>query len=334
MRFSHGIEPNLTFKFTDRMRRNITVDAAYSAAVLNTKKALWKRTGLITHSDTHYLAALILESHPQISSLLVQRFPVLLVDEVQDTSWFLGRALIELLKVSGLRGFVVGDSDQAIYEFGGANPNIFSVIESVNGAKTFPLTISQRCATRICTIASALSDSGAKVLPKTGASLGRVVMLVHTLSKPAPDPSLIRTIAAITDTSKSGGILARRNQTLSRLRGIEDRASFPGQSRLARAIDRACGLLQTDQAAKAGGIVAKELYALAFNDEVFSRTKLKGRGINLREWKASVYRHPSESAQSLRVVHSSPYPKEPGSNEDLPLTHQRHGRMGVPRSGA
>jgi DNA helicase-2/ATP-dependent DNA helicase PcrA len=305
MRFNQGTGSNLTFRFTDRMGRNATVESAYSEAVLKRKKSVWKDAGLITHSDTHYLAARILESYPQIGSLLTQRFPVILVDELQDTSWFLGRALIELLKVMRLRSLLVGDPDQAIYEFGGANPNIFSVIEALEGAKSFPLTISQRCATRICAVASALSDSGATVFPKDGAFEGRVVMLVHAFDKPAPDPTLIKGVVAIINSDKSAVVLARRNQTLLRLRGAADRAAFPGRSRLARAMDHACVLLQTVQAAKAAAMVSKELYALAFDDEAFSRTKLIGRGIDLRRWKECIYSVLAGAAESKAATWNS-----------------------------
>ena len=46
------------------------------------EKLLWKNTGLITHSDTHYLAASILEKHSDIAALIAARFPVVLVDEL------------------------------------------------------------------------------------------------------------------------------------------------------------------------------------------------------------------------------------------------------------
>jgi DNA helicase II / ATP-dependent DNA helicase PcrA len=302
VRFNQALGANLTFRYTNHMGRNDSVPAAYSAAILARKKLLWKNTGLITHSDTHYLAATILETHPEIASLIAQRFPALLVDELQDTAWFLGRALIELLKVQGVRSMVVGDPDQAIYEFGGANPHLFSVIEALPGAKVFPLTVSQRCSRRVCNVASALSDSGAIVKARLDAPDGRAVMLVHGLAKPAPDATLIKDIVALTQEPACTTVLARRNQTILRLRGTEDRATFPGHSRLARGIDNACVLLRTGQASKASSIVSKELYALAFGDEVFGRTKLRARGIDIVEWKQSVYEILSSATESTATA--------------------------------
>jgi len=298
VRFNQGTGASLTFRYTNHMGRNGNVPAAYSAAILAKKKMLWKNTGLITHSDTHYLAAAILEMHPDIAALVAQRFPVLLVDELQDTAWFLGRALVELLKVKNVRSMVVGDPDQGIYEFGGANPNLFSVIEGLPGAKVFPLTVSQRCSRRVCRVASALSDSGATVNARSDAPDGRTVMLVHTLAKPAPDATLIKDIMALAQEPACVTVLARRNQTILRLRGAEDSATFPGRSRLARACDNACVLLRTGQAAKASSIIAKELRTLAFDDEVFSRTKLRDRGIDLIDWKQSVYKVLSSATES------------------------------------
>jgi superfamily I DNA/RNA helicase len=49
-------------------------------------------------------------------------------------------------------------------------------------------------------------------------------------------------------------------------------------------------LLRANQSAKASAIVAKELFALAFKDEAYSRTKLLNKGIEVRDWKQSIYR--------------------------------------------
>ena len=298
VRFNQGVGPSTTFRYTDRMGRNSNLPAQFCAATLSKKQALWKNSGLMTHSDTHYLAAVILESFPSIAKLIARRFPVLLVDELQDTSWFLGRGLVELLKVPTVRGMVVGDPDQAIYEFGGANPHIFSVIEGLDGAKAFPLTTSQRCASKICAVASVLTDSGKQVVPKTDAEEGRAVMLVHSLDKPVPDSSLIQCIGTLTSGAVSLAVLARRNQTISRLTGEQQKPIFPGHSRLARAIDHACVQLNAGQADRASKTVSKELYDLAFDDESFSRRKLLARGIQLHEWKKHVYMILSSAAES------------------------------------
>jgi hypothetical protein len=139
---------------------------------------------------------------------------------------------------------------------------------------------------------------GAIVQPKQDAPDGRAIMLVHTLAKPAPDPTLIKVTVALTSGSASIAVLARRNKTVLRLKGNEDRGTYPGHSRLARGIDNASVLLRTGQAAKASSIVAKELHAQAFDDEVFSRTKLRARGIDILEWKQSVYKILSSATES------------------------------------
>jgi DNA helicase-2/ATP-dependent DNA helicase PcrA len=80
--------------------------------------------GLIDFDDMPLIAFRMIQSHRWIRDALRARFPVLFVDEYQD----LGHALHELVLLlcfeGGMRLFAVGDADQSIYGFTGANPEL------------------------------------------------------------------------------------------------------------------------------------------------------------------------------------------------------------------
>jgi DNA helicase-2/ATP-dependent DNA helicase PcrA len=81
-----------------------------------------RRQGLLDFDDMPLLAYRMIKENLWIRDALRARFPVLFVDEYQD----LGHALHELVLLlcfeGGIRLFAVGDADQSIYAFNGANP--------------------------------------------------------------------------------------------------------------------------------------------------------------------------------------------------------------------
>lgn len=139
--------------------------APYNEWVLKAKTREWQSTGRVTHGDVKYLAARILNGKhgANIAALLARRFPILLVDELQDTGWFLGRALVALLRTPGIRSVLVGDPDQAIYGFGGADRTLLAQIAAIEGCRELPLRETHRCLTSIAAVATSLARSGVAV---------------------------------------------------------------------------------------------------------------------------------------------------------------------------
>ena len=65
--------------------------------VTQVKRQLWRTRGLVTHSDAAYLASAILRNRDRgaaVRQALVRRFPLIVVDELQDTGHFLGEKCI------------------------------------------------------------------------------------------------------------------------------------------------------------------------------------------------------------------------------------------------
>lgn len=86
---------------------------------------------------------------PVVMNLNVPKSDILIIDEYQD----LNRAQQELMLKAGRRIVVVGDPNQAIYGFAGADtdsvPRMKKFLEEKGGLTTLPLTVTYRCGKNI-----------------------------------------------------------------------------------------------------------------------------------------------------------------------------------------
>lgn len=184
--------------------------------VMAAKKRIWKKTGQLTHSDAALWASEVLEHPtfgPKVRAEIVQRFPLLIIDELQDTGYFLGKSISILLGEAAVRGVLVGDPDQAIYEFNGARPDLFNRFESIEGSVSLPLASSQRCPSAIATAAGHLKDSGGRIGPALDKS-GRA-FLVRYGNMATDIPRILDAIKV----AKNGAVvkvLARQTSTTER----------------------------------------------------------------------------------------------------------------------
>ena len=155
--------------------------------------------GLMDFSDQIELAARLAVQRPEVGASLRSRYPVVLLDEYQDTS--VAQALMLSRLFSGPapetgRGHAVtavGDPNQAIYGWRGASvSNIlrfgedFPTADGAVDAATYPLTVNRRSDRRILQVANALAaplyaqfPSVRPLEPKPGAAPGQVRTCVH-----------------------------------------------------------------------------------------------------------------------------------------------------------
>ena len=183
------------------------------------KRRIWRISGRVSHSDTAYMASLILDHPiigPSVVSLLVKRFPKMFLDEVQDTGWFLSRAVLRILADHRINGLVVGDPDQAIYEFNGASPRIFEELEALNGSGSYEINTSLRCSNGICTIARSLSSEHRQLISSTGRA-GRVIIAIHDGEENLPRELL--SVIAQSDPGNVHRLVTRKNSIVRRLNG-------------------------------------------------------------------------------------------------------------------
>ena len=80
--------------------------------------------GMLDFHDLQVRAADMLQQNPRVREEYAERFRHILLDEAQDTD-ALQYGLIESIRSDANHLFMVGDPKQAIYEFRGANPDVF-----------------------------------------------------------------------------------------------------------------------------------------------------------------------------------------------------------------
>lgn len=114
-----------------------------------------RKKGLIDFDDMPLIAFRMIKENPWICDAIEARFPILFVDEYQD----LGHGLHELVQLvcfdGNVRLFAVGDADQSIYGFTGANPELLQSLTLRQDVQTFQLKFNYRSGTKIVKASSA-----------------------------------------------------------------------------------------------------------------------------------------------------------------------------------
>lgn len=106
--------------------------------------------GYVTYKEALMIATHILECYPNILQLVTNRFPYFVVDEAQDTSEEQMR-LLNILFENGVKdAMLIGDPDQAIYEWRDADPLVFLGMYSNPDWNAYELNENFRCSQHIC----------------------------------------------------------------------------------------------------------------------------------------------------------------------------------------
>jgi DNA helicase II / ATP-dependent DNA helicase PcrA len=284
-----GSEDKPTFTYVNRHGRPMPVGTPLHARLLQEKRREWGRTGRITHSDNQYLAAALLR-HPvhgsDIARIVGRRFPVILVDEFQDTGWFLGRALLTLLANPSVRGLLVGDPDQSIYEFRGASPALFDEALRLQGAKKYSLSRTHRCSERIASVVSALSASG-KAIESHGREDGRTILLVHENAQASEVSAelLLAQVRAMAPEASTHALLGRTTATVQGLTWIQSREGYSGCLNTARRLDLAARALADGAPADAVHFIELVLCEVLLSEKLLPSTaELQEAGISRAAW--------------------------------------------------
>lgn len=91
------------------------------AAWADAYEAALRQDGLIDYDDMVVFGQQLIAEHDWVLPLVQAKFPVLAVDEYQDLGVALHRIVTRLAFDGGVRLFAVGDADQSIYGFTGAD---------------------------------------------------------------------------------------------------------------------------------------------------------------------------------------------------------------------
>ena len=136
-------------------------DGSPKKVISELKEMKWKHfnAGKVNQADAIYFTFRILDKYPSIAQNIVRRFPILIIDEAQDTTE-LQMAIIDKLSQCGAESIMlIGDPDQAIFEWNTANPHLF--MEKYNSPDWHSLDLSEnrRSSEKICQLANHFSGN-------------------------------------------------------------------------------------------------------------------------------------------------------------------------------
>ncbi len=117
------------------------------ANIVEEYERLLRNRGLIDFDDMMLLGLQLVKKHDWVRSSIHAKFPAFIVDEYQDLGVPLHELVMALCFSQGeknCRLFAVGDPDQSIYGFAGAQPNLLQELSKRNGVGTETLRLNYR----------------------------------------------------------------------------------------------------------------------------------------------------------------------------------------------
>ena len=135
--------------YLDRDKEAWRTTDTQTAALVTAYEEELRRERLIDFDDMPLLAVRALRESPWIQQALLAKFPILAIDEYQDLGRALHRMVLGLCFSTGLRLFAVGDVDQSIYGFTGADPILLQRLSERQDVQTVHLRLNYRCGSRI-----------------------------------------------------------------------------------------------------------------------------------------------------------------------------------------
>jgi hypothetical protein len=167
------------------------------------------KVGAYTHSTGRYWAYLTLKRETNILSALVRRYPHIIVDEAQDVG-SMHLAILRQLARAGAQITLIGDPNQAIFGFCGADGAYLRAYESKEGARAKHLTTNFRSVPVIVKVANSLSGRSDTAHRKTPESASGAYFIAY---KPTERSRLI---LLFQETLKSGGMLLEKSAIVCR----------------------------------------------------------------------------------------------------------------------
>jgi len=150
-------DPQNRWKFAETKRKS-EIDRSVSAwrgtnpelpDFVEAYERILKDRNQIDFDGMPLLAYDMVSKFPWISEALKAKYPVLFVDEYQDLGYALHELVLKLCFESGIRLFAVGDIDQSIYGFAGAEPSLLEGLSARADVQTIRLRFNYRCGTDI-----------------------------------------------------------------------------------------------------------------------------------------------------------------------------------------
>lgn len=115
-----------------------------------------RRIGLLDFDDLVIFGQQLVSEHDWVLPLIQAKFPFLVVDEYQDLGIALHRIVIRIVFDGNVRLFAVGDPDQSIYGFNGADGTLLQELTKYEGVEQIKLRLNYRSGSQIVNAAEML----------------------------------------------------------------------------------------------------------------------------------------------------------------------------------
>lgn len=122
------------------------------------KNRLWKN-GILNQQDVPAITLCLFHVMPEIAKAVVKRFPIVLLDEAQDTSEEQMQVIDKLVENGLKKCYLIGDADQAIYGWRNASSKSFTEKENEPLWNPLILTKNFRSSQLICNAISLFANN-------------------------------------------------------------------------------------------------------------------------------------------------------------------------------
>ena len=129
----------------DRLKEDWYGDSEDVAKMIEVYEQALLEKGLVDFDGMVLTGLRLVEEHEWIRRALRAQFPILVVDEYQDLGHALHRIVLCLCYKASMRLVAVGDPDQSIYGFTGAEPALLHDLARREGIEPVQLQLNYRC---------------------------------------------------------------------------------------------------------------------------------------------------------------------------------------------
>jgi DNA helicase-2/ATP-dependent DNA helicase PcrA len=144
------------------------------ARLIEAYEASLRSRGLIDIEDMPLLALRLVRENAWVRRALSAKFPCLFVDEYQDLGPALHDLVLELCFRGNIRLFAVGDPDQSIYGFTGADPTLLQGLVARSDVTAISLPFNYRCGTHIIDASNVALGQAREYAGPAGAPAGTI----------------------------------------------------------------------------------------------------------------------------------------------------------------
>ncbi len=176
------------------------------------EKALAKlgKVGAYTHASARYWVLRTLKEEPFVLRALVRRYPQIVIDEAQD----IGpehEAILELMVGAGTQLSLIGDANQGIYEFAGANGVFLSGYGKRPGVTSKQLNINYRSVPSILNVANRLSGRSDRPSRTTPVALSGAFYIPFKNTEKEKALATFRSMLASAQIDEKDGVVVCRS---------------------------------------------------------------------------------------------------------------------------